>query len=109
MEPRIVVLVGTSEGAFFFYSDAERRTWRRRGPHLSGSEIFSLLGVALPNGRARVFAGTGHLVYGPTIRVSEASFLGPESALGEQWTQLAGSPRFPKESGATVKRIWQIV
>src|SRR6266545_747741 len=109
MEPQIVVLVGTNEGAFFFYSHGERREWRRTGPHLSRSEIFSLLGVALPKGGARIFAGTSHLAYGPTIRVTEASSLGLEAAFGEHWTQLAGSPRFPKESGATVRRIWQIV
>ena len=109
MAAQVVVLVGTSKGAFIFYSEAGRREWRRTGPHLAGWEIYSLLGVPLPGEGARVFAGTSHLAYGPTIRVSQAPIPASEPGLGEAWTQLAGSPRFPKESGATVKRIWQIV
>jgi photosystem II stability/assembly factor-like uncharacterized protein len=48
-----------------------------------------------------VFAGTSHFVYGPTIRVSDD--------LGENWTQVEGSPSYSQESGFTLNRIWQIV
>ena len=107
---KVTVLVGTTRGAFFFHSDAKRQNWEMTGPHLDGWEIYSLCGLgsdgsdnkARPeNGGDRIFAGTSHFVYGPTICVSED--------LGETWTQVEGSPRYGEESGFTLNRIWQIV
>ncbi len=95
----VTVLVGTTKGAFFFHADADRRAWKMTGPHLDGWEIYSLYGDS--RGGNRVFAGTSHFVYGPTIRVSED--------LGETWTQVEASPSYSKESGFTLNRIWQIV
>lgn len=98
MPKRVVLMVGTTKGAFFFHSDERRRDWRMTGPHLAGWEVYSLLG----DGRSgRVFAGTSHWVYGPTIRVSDD--------LGETWTEVPGTPRYPEESGFKLERIWQIV
>jgi photosystem II stability/assembly factor-like uncharacterized protein len=98
MPDRVMLLVGTAKGAFFFHSDARRREWRMTGPHLSGWEVYSLLGDHR-NGR-RIFAGTSHWVYGPTIRFSDD--------LGETWTQVADGPAYPAESGFKLERIWQI-
>src|SRR4051812_14340676 len=105
----VTVLVGTTRGAFFFHSDADRKKWEMTGPHLDGWEIYSLCGLSSngsgSNGHSgngnRVFAGTSHFVYGPTIRVSDD--------LGENWTQVEGSPSYSQESGFTLNRIWQIV
>lgn len=99
MPSRIMLLVGTTKGAFFFHSDSQRRSWRMTGPHLPGWEIYSLLGDSRQG--HRIYAGTGHFVYGPTIRVSDD--------FGETWAELPGSPRYTKESGFTLERIWQIV
>jgi photosystem II stability/assembly factor-like uncharacterized protein len=107
---KVSVLVGTTKGAFFFHSDAGRRNWELTGPHLDGWEIYSLLGQSGntnghsgngSNGHNRIFAGTSHFVYGPTIRVSED--------MGETWTQVEASPRYSEESGFKLNRIWQIV
>jgi len=108
---KVTLLVGTNRGAFFFHSDAERRVWEMTGPHLDGWEIYSLCGIGAngQNGHAangngggnRVFAGTSHFVYGPTIRVSDD--------LGANWTQVEGSPHYSEESGFKLNRIWQIV
>lgn len=98
MSTRVVVMVGTTKGAFFFHSDAARRDWTMTGPHLPGWEVYSLRGTT--NGRPRIFAGTGHFVYGATIRVSDD--------LGESWNELPGSPRYAEESGFKLERIWQI-
>ena len=105
---KVTVLVGTTRGAFFFQSDAGRQNWEMSGPHLDGWEIYSLCGLGngnssedSSNGNDRVFAGTSHFVYGPTIRVSED--------LGSTWTQVEGSPRYSEDSGFTLNRIWQIV
>ena len=97
MSSQVVVLVGTTKGAFFFFSDEQRRDWRVTGPHMGGWEIYSLLGD--PHG-ARIFAGTSSFVYGPTIRVSED--------MGANWEQVANGPNYSAESGFKFKRIWQL-
>lgn len=99
MAEGVVLLVGTTKGAFFFYSDAARRDWRMTGPHMGGWEVYSLLGDSRHG--QRVWAGTASYVYGATIRVSEN--------WGETWRQIENGPRYSKESGFTLKRIWQIV
>jgi hypothetical protein len=108
---KVTVLVGTTRGAFFFHADTDRRNWEMTGPYLDGWEIYSLCGLGgngngqghtgNGHGANRVFAGTSHFVYGPTIRVSHD--------LGATWTQVEGSPRYTEESGSTLNRIWQIV
>ncbi|MDQ6693865.1 MAG: exo-alpha-sialidase [Chloroflexota bacterium] len=95
----VTVLVGTNRGAFFFHSDTERQNWKMTGPHLDGWEIYSLYGDSRAGDR--LFAGTSHFVYGPTIRVSDD--------MGENWTQVERSPSYTQESGHTLNRIWQIV
>lgn len=98
----VTVLVGTTRGAFFFHADQARQKWEMTGPHLDGWEIYSLCGVgANGHGGDRVFAGTSHFVYGPTIRVSDD--------LGESWTQVEAGPRYGAESGSKLNRIWQIM
>lgn len=97
MPKHVVLLVGTTKGAFFFHADADRRSWRMTGPHLGGWEIYSLLGA--PDGR-RIYAGTSHFVYGPTIRVSDD--------LGETWAELDSNPSYGADSGFNLARIWQL-
>lgn len=100
MASRVVLLVGTTKGAFFFHSDSSRRDWRMTGPHLSGWEVYSLHGDSRRG--ARVFAGTAHWVYGPTIRVSDD--------VGESWREIPSSPSYGEEDrGFKLQRIWQIV
>ena len=99
MANQVIVLVGTTKGAFFFHADERRREWRMTGPHLGGWEVYSLLGDNRHG--PRIYAGTGHFVYGATVRVSED--------FGTSWTQVEASPSYSKESGFALKRIWQIV
>lgn len=99
MGNRVVVLVGTNKGAFFYTSDLDRRKWSLTGPFLSGWEVYSILGDSRHG--HRIFAGTSHAAYGPTIRVSDN--------FGETWTQIADGPRYSAESGFSLNRIWQIV
>ena len=101
MRQQVLVMVGTNKGAFFFNSDANRREWRQSGPYLSGWEVSSILADSRCSSCPRLLAGTSHAAYGPTIRLSDD--------LGQSWTQMVASPRHAPESGATLKRIWQIV
>ena len=96
---KVTLMVGTTKGAFFFNSDSGRQSWEMTGPHLDGWEIYSLYGDTHKDNR--IFAGTSHFVYGPTIRISDD--------FGDNWMQVEASPRYTEESGHKLNRIWQIV
>jgi hypothetical protein len=99
MSQQVIVMVGTTKGLFFFESDGERRKWQVRGPSLGGWEVYSVLGDSrhVP----RIFAGTSHMAYGPSLRVSED--------FGENWRQIEAGPCYPVETGFKLNRFWQIV
>ncbi|WP_199621798.1 WD40/YVTN/BNR-like repeat-containing protein [Paenibacillus alkalitolerans] len=99
MGKRVVLLVGTNKGVFYYTSDLERRLWNLHGPFLSGWEAYSLLGDSRHG--HRIFAGTSHAAYGATIRVSDD--------FGETWTQIEHGPAYSKESGFSLNRIWQLI
>ncbi len=95
---KLVLLIGTVKGAFFYHSDDSRTKWKLTGPHLSGWEIFSLCGDSR-NGR--ILAGTEHWQHGSTIRTSKD--------FGATWEGVKRDPKFPQDSKAELKHIWQIV
>jgi hypothetical protein len=99
MSKRVILLIGTNKGVFYYSSDSERRKWNLHGPFLSGWEAYSVLGDSR-QGR-RLFAGTSHAAYGATIRVSDD--------FGESWTQIENGPAYSPESGFSLNRIWQLV
>ncbi|MDQ3855747.1 MAG: exo-alpha-sialidase [Chloroflexota bacterium] len=99
MSSEAIVLVGTSKGLFVFRSDPARSSWTSSGPHLGGWDVYSVLGDSRHGDR--IFAGTSHLAYGPSIRVSDD--------MGQTWTQLADGPRYSQESGFKLNHIWQLV
>lgn len=95
---QVRLLVGTNKGAFIFTSDAERRSWQMEGRLLAGWEVYSLLG---DHRRApRLYAGTSHVVYGTTVRVSDD--------FGANWREIEHGPQYSAESGFKLKRIWQL-
>lgn len=99
MGKRVILLVGTNKGVFYYTSDLERKNWQLKGPFLAGWEAYSVLGDSRHGNR--IFAGVSHLAYGPTIRVSED--------MGETWTQIEHGPAYSPESGFSLNRIWQLV
>ena len=52
----VLVLVGTTKGAFVFTSDASRKRWRVDGPHFPGEAVYSLA-FDQRAGRTRLLAG----------------------------------------------------
>jgi hypothetical protein len=114
---RVMLLVGTTKGAFFFVADEERRHWHASGPHLGGWEIYGLVGDTR-QGRQRILAGTHHRAGGATLQVSDD--------LGATWRPVEEGPAFapmgefdwdrgqwiPKESGTQrewrLNRFWQL-
>lgn len=94
----VLLMVGTRKGAFFYRSDASRRSWSVEGPLFKGWEVGYL---QLDRRREpTLFAGVGSYVYGPTIQVSRD--------LGRTWHQAEHGPRYAADAGRTVERIWCI-
>jgi hypothetical protein len=96
----VVVLVGTTKGAFMFRSDRSRRRWDRGGPYFPGREVYALA-YDDRGGRGRLWAAPGSEHWGSVLESSDdfgRSWTGPEQPL----------VRFPKQSGASLRRIWQI-
>jgi photosystem II stability/assembly factor-like uncharacterized protein len=83
---RVVVLVATRKGAWFYHGDAARRTWRADGPHFLG-HVISHMVLDPRDGRTVLAAAkTGHL--GPTIFRS--------TDLGRSWKEAARPPAFAR-------------
>jgi hypothetical protein len=92
-----VVLAGTRKGLFIFHS-RDRRRWSSKGPFFEGHSIMHAV-LDRRDGRT-VWVGvtTGH--WGATVQRS--------TDFGESWIRGREGPHFPKDSGLSVDRIWQV-
>jgi hypothetical protein len=96
----VLLLVGTTKGAFFFRSDAQRRRWEIGGPYFHGHNVYALAYDARA-GSHRIWAST-QSYWGTMLRSSDD--------FGKSWTNPEQAPiRFPPEAGVSLKNIWQIV
>ena len=90
---RLVILVATRKGAWFFHGDARRKTWKADGPHFLGHTI-SHVQLDPRDGRTLLAAAkTGHL--GPTIFRS--------TNVGRTWKEARQPPAFAKPAGAPAR------
>lgn len=94
---KLALLVGTRKGAFVFTSSRDRKAWKVSGPHLKGNEIYHM---AYDGRSGAILASivSGH--WGPTVARSED--------MGDTWKESSTPPKFPKGSGLSVARLWQI-
>jgi photosystem II stability/assembly factor-like uncharacterized protein len=91
---RVVVMVATRKGAWFYISDAKRKTWQVNGPHFLG-HVISHVQLDPRDGRTLLAAAkTGHL--GPTVFRS--------TNLGRTWKEAAQPPAFAKATDGTPGR-----
>jgi len=96
----VLVLAGTMKGAFLLRSTARRARWEIAGPYFHGQQIYALAWDGR-DGRHRVWASTTNMW---------GSFLRSSDDYGRTWTDPVEAPiRFPADSGATLKNIWQIL
>ncbi len=92
---RIVVFVATRKGAWLFFGDAARRSWRADGPHFLG-HIVNHVVLDPRDGRTLLAAAkTGHL--GPTVFRS--------TDFGRTWKEAAQPPAFAKEADGTGRAV----
>lgn len=88
---RLVLLVATRKGAWFFHGDASRKAWKADGPHFLGDTMSQVL-LDPRDGRTLLAAAkTGHL--GPTILLLHQP--GPHLEGGAATTGLCCGQRRP--------------
>jgi photosystem II stability/assembly factor-like uncharacterized protein len=86
---RLVILVATRKGAWFFHGDTRRKSWQADGPHFLGHTI-SHVQLDPRDGRTLLAAAkTGHL--GPTIMRS--------TNFGRTWKEARQPPAFARPEG----------
>jgi photosystem II stability/assembly factor-like uncharacterized protein len=96
----VLVLVGTTKGAFVRRASAARARWDRGGPHFPGQQIYALA-LDQRGGRRRLLAGGSSDHWGPVLHVSDD--------FGATWSNPERAPiRFPDDTQAELKRIWQL-
>ena len=95
-QDKVAIMAGTKKGAFVFTSEG-RRAWKSSGPYFRGEEIYHMA-YDRRSGTFLASVISGH--WGPTI----ASRKGLEG----EWAVTKTPPKFPKASGLTVARVWQI-
>lgn len=94
-----LLLVGTIKGAFILRSNAQRTRWETGGPYFHGHAVYAMA-YDPRAGRQRIWASTQSF-WGTNLRSSDD--------FGKSWTNPAEAPiRFPVETGASLKNIWQI-
>ena len=92
-----VVIVGTRKGLFLF-SSKDRRSWSSSGPFFKGDTVRHA--ILDPRDGKTVYAGVTSEHWGGLVARS--------TDFGSTWKQGEEGPRFSKESGLSVTRIWQI-
>ena len=96
----VLVLVGTTKGAFIFTSDASRKRWTVDGPHFPGESVYSIA-YDQRAGRTRLLVGVHSNHWGATVRLSDD--------FGRTWTgPERQAVRFPESSGLSLAQVWQI-
>ena len=95
----VLLMVGTTKGAFLLRSSPERSRWDVAGPYFHGQVIYAMAydGRA---GRHRLWAST-HSYWGTYLRSSDD--------FGKVWTNPhEANLKFPAETSASLANIWQI-
>src|SRR5579859_1852706 len=96
----VLLMVGTNKGAFLLRSSRDRARWDVAGPYFHGQGVYAMTYDGR-NGRHRLWMSTNSLLWGTFLRSSDD--------FGRSWTNpLEASIRFPTDSGAALRNIWQI-
>jgi len=96
----LLLLVGTTKGAFVLRSNAQRRRWEVGGPYFHGHNVYALA-YDSRQGHQRIWAST-QSYWGTFLRSSDD--------FGRSWTNPQQAPiRFPADTGTSLKNIWQIM
>ncbi|GAC1650692.1 MAG: exo-alpha-sialidase [Gemmatimonadaceae bacterium] len=96
----VVVLVGTTKGAFVLHSTTARQRWTTSGPHFRGHAVYAIA-CDTRGAMPRLWASTQSMHWGALLASSDN--------LGESWTvPTEATLKFPQDAGLSLKQIWQI-
>lgn len=96
----LLLMVGTTKGAFLIRSDGARADWEIDGPHFAGEEVYALA-LDQRAGRRALWAAPGNPFFGTTLRRSDDG--------GSSWSgKDERSVRFAEDSDLSLERVWQI-
>jgi photosystem II stability/assembly factor-like uncharacterized protein len=96
----VLLLIGTTKGAFLLRSSRQRARWDIAGPYFHGN-VVNALAYDGRAGRHRMWAST-HTYWGTFLRSSDD--------FGRSWTNpLEANVRFPIDAGVSLNNIWQVV
>ncbi len=96
----VLVLAGTTKGAFVLRSDKQRQHWEVGGPYFPGRAIYAML-YDDRNGRNRLWAAVNSSYWG--------SYLSSSEDFGKTWTEPETyGVKFPESAELSVKQIWQL-
>ncbi|HLF08050.1 MAG TPA: exo-alpha-sialidase [Dehalococcoidia bacterium] len=93
----VQLLIGTKKGAFVAESDASRRRWRIRDPHLGGHQVMHM---AFDPRSGILFAASGDPWFGSRVYRSWD--------FGHTWDEPAHGPAFPADVGRTLEKVWHV-
>jgi photosystem II stability/assembly factor-like uncharacterized protein len=96
----VLLLAGTTKGAFLLHSGPGRDGWRLHGPWFPGEAVYALA-LDQRGGRQRVLAGTQSMHWGAVVRTSD-DFAATWSSPDRQ------NVRFPEGGSDALANIWQI-
>jgi photosystem II stability/assembly factor-like uncharacterized protein len=95
----LLLLVGTTKGAFLLRSTGRRSRWDVAGPYFHGHAVYAMAYDGR-HGRHRIWASTQNYW---------GTFLRSTDDFGRTWTNpLEATVKFPADCGASLSNIWQI-
>lgn len=96
MAQKVLILLGTKKGAFILESDAQRRSWKLRGPFCETWPINHVVG---DDKSGVIYGGGGNEWFGPAVWKSED--------LGESWTHSSDGLAYAAGE-EPVKSVWSL-
>jgi photosystem II stability/assembly factor-like uncharacterized protein len=96
MAKKVLILLGTKKGAFILESDAQRRSWRLRGPFC---ETWPMNHVIADPATGTIYGGGGDAWFGPAIWRS--------ADLGASWAHSSDGLAY-QEGEEPIKTVWSL-
>ena len=96
MAEKVLILLGTKKGAFIAESDAERRSWKLRGPFC---EHWPMNHVVADQDTGTIYGGGGNEWFGPAVWKS--------TDLGETWTHSSEGLAYAAGE-EPIKAVWSL-
>ncbi|MFQ5789050.1 MAG: hypothetical protein ACE5JI_01110 [Acidobacteriota bacterium] len=95
---KVLLKIGTRNGAFLALANPDRRHWELRGPFLKGIQVNHMRYI--PDSQPSIYAAVASEWWGPDLRISRD--------WGETWLEPQPGIRFGEERKLSVKRVWVV-